>query len=92
MPLKSEPDLFLSVSLDCTVRIWSLDKFQQIYIFSFSQSGLNFLRVYDDGNRVLFASGSQIIVNQVHLILKNYLVVDSNINNMLPGFDTVDNL
>jgi len=30
-PLKNSPDQFLSASLDGTIRIWSLDKFQQLY-------------------------------------------------------------
>lgn len=92
MPLKNEPDLFLSASLDSTVRIWSLDKFQQLYQLSFNSSAsFNFVRVYDNGSKIITSKGSEVTVNSIHLILKNYLAVDSSIFELQPGFNTIEN-
>jgi WD40 repeat protein len=90
-PLNSEPDLFVSASLDTTVRIWSLDKFQQLYQLSFNQNFFNFVRVYDNGQRILTSQGDMVVVNKMHLILKNYLATDSDILSLQPGFDNEEN-
>lgn len=79
MPVKTEPDLLLSAALDSTVRIWSLDKFQQLYMLHLPTEGLSYIRLYQDGQRVLMAEGSRVTTNAVHLILKNYLAVDAEI-------------
>jgi hypothetical protein len=79
MPVKTEPDLLLSAALDSTVRIWSLDKFQQLYMLHLPTEGLSYIRLYQNGQRVLMAEGSRVTTNAVHLILKNYLAVDAEI-------------
>jgi WD40 repeat protein len=77
MPVENETDLLLSASLDSTVRIWSLDKFQQLYIFQIPTNGLSFVKLYEEGGKVLIAESEQITVIDIHLILKNYLAVDA---------------
>ena len=49
MPVKTEPDLLLSAALDSTVRIWSLDKFQQLYMLHIPTDGLSYIRLYQGG-------------------------------------------
>ena len=90
MPVKTEPDLLLSAALDSTVRIWSLDKFQQLYMLHLPTEGLSYIRLYQDGARVLMAEGSRVTTNAVHLILKNYLAVDAEIEEVQPGFETLE--
>ena len=78
LPLKE--DLFLSASLDGTLRVWSLNKFQQLYCLNISEGQENpqtFVRMYDSGRKVLMADGTNVVVNQMHLILENYLVNDA---------------
>jgi hypothetical protein len=41
--------------------------------------GLSYIRLYQNGQRVLMAEGSRVTTNAVHLILKNYLAVDAEI-------------
>lgn len=41
-PTKQDSKLFLSASLDLTVRIWSLDKFQLLYTLNLPYSGVTF--------------------------------------------------
>ena len=89
MPVKNDIDLLLSASLDSTVRIWSLDKFQQLYMLHIPTNGLSYIRLFQDGMRVLMAEGKNIKTNAVHLILKNYLAVDAEIQQVQTGFNTV---
>jgi WD40 repeat protein len=90
IPVKTEPDLLLSAALDSTVRIWSLDKFQQLYMLHIPTDGLSYIRLYQGGQRVLMAEGSSVTTNAVHLILKNYLAVDAEIEEVQGGFDSVE--
>ena len=90
MPVKSEPDLLLSAALDSTVRIWSLDKFQQLYMLYLPTNGLSYIRLYQDGQRVLVAEGSRVTTNAVHLILRNYLAVDAEIEEVQAGFESLE--
>lgn len=52
--------------------------------------GLSYIRLYSGGLRVLMAEGSTITTNAVHLILKNYLAVDADIEEVQGGFDTIE--
>lgn len=90
MPVKTEPDLLLSAALDSTVRIWSLDKFQQLYMLHLPTEGLSYIRLYQNGQRVLMAEGSRVTTNAVHLILKNYLAVDAEIEEVQAGFESLE--
>jgi len=87
-PLKDSKDQFASSSLDGTLRIWSLDKFQQLYVLQLDSFLTNFVRVYQHGERVMMGvEGAEIVINKVHLIVKNYLAADSEIAQLLPGFN-----
>lgn len=90
MPVRREPDLFVSAALDSTVRIWSLDKFQQLYMLHLHTDGLSYIRLHQDGQRVLMAEGNRITTNAVHLILKNYLAVDARVEKIQAGFDSLE--
>ena len=89
MPVKTEPDLLLSAALDSTVRIWSLDKFQQLYMLHLPTNGLSYIRLCQDGQRVLLAEGSRVSLSAVHLILKNYLAVDAEVLEVQAGFESL---
>jgi WD40 repeat protein len=49
VPVKNEQDLLISASLDSTVRIWSLETFQQLYMLYIPTNGLSFIHLYSDG-------------------------------------------
>lgn len=86
MPAKNEPDLLLSAALDSTVRIWSLDKFQQLYMLHLETNGLSYIRLCQDGRTVLMAEGSRVTTNTVHLILRNYLAAEAEVEEVMSGF------
>ena len=88
MPVKDDVDLLMSAGLDSTVRIWSLDKFQQLYLLHVPTAGLRYIKLYDDGTKVL-AQGAKITTNAIHLVIKNYLAADADITSIVPCFDKV---
>ena len=90
-PVKDDHDLLMSAGLDSTVRIWSLDKFQQLYLLQVPTAGINYIRLYENGTKVLAqaSSGSVVSTNSIHLVIKNYLAADADITSIMPCFDTV---
>lgn len=86
MPTSSEPDLLLSAALDSTVRIWSLDKFQQLYMLHLETNGLSYIRLCQNGRTVLLAEGSRVTTNAVHLILRNHLAAEAEVEDVMAGF------
>ena len=51
---------------------------------------LSFMRMYQGGQRMIMVEGYNVKVNAVHLILKNYLTVDTDVETMKPCFDTME--
>jgi hypothetical protein len=52
--------------------------------------GLSYINLFGEGEKVLIAEGHKITTSAVHIILKNYLAVDSNIEHLGTIFDTVE--
>lgn len=88
LQMKDDHQLFLSASLDATIRIWSLDKFQLIYTLFMPYSGLSFVRIFKEGKKILLCENKKIITNDIHAILQNYLIADSKIDHIECGFFT----
>lgn len=53
-------------------------------------NGLSYIRLYGDGQKVLIAEGEKVTTNAVHLIVKNYLAVDAEIEQLKTIFETLD--
>ena len=56
-------------------------------------NGLSYIRLYSHGLnklRVLLAEGSRITTNAVHTILRNYLAVDAEVEEVQGGFDSLE--
>jgi hypothetical protein len=53
-------------------------------------NGLSYIKLYADGQKVLIAEGNKITTNAVHLIVKNYLAVDAEIEQLKTIFDTIE--
>lgn len=73
--------------MDSTVRIWSLDKFKQLYILHISPTDeLSCVKLLNNGKKIVTAFGSQVKISAIHFILKNFLAVDTQIDEIICGF------
>ena len=87
MQVKDEPQLFISSSIDSTIRIWSLDKFKQLYILNLQPTDeLTCVKFLNDGKKIVTAFGNHVKISAIHFILKNFLAVDTQIDEMICGF------
>lgn len=51
-------------------------------------NGLSYIRLCHDGRTVLLAEGSRVTTNAVHLILRNYLATEAEVENVKTGFQS----
>ena len=68
MPFKQYPHLFLSASLDGTVRIWSLETFQHLYTLEIPGT-LLFCKIFNNSEIIVSQSHEHVQVHRLHLIL-----------------------
>lgn len=53
-------------------------------------NGLSYIRLCDNARTVLYTEGSLVTTNKVHLVLKNYLVAEAEVENVKAGFQNID--
>lgn len=83
--MAGQQNLILSVSMDSTARIWSLDSFQMQYVFQLPNL-LSLVSILDHGRKIICAHYDSAEVLNLNMILKNYSSVESDILKIIPGF------
>jgi WD40 repeat protein len=76
MPNSKNSSLFYSSSLDCTIKIWSIDKFQMLYSFDCSNS-IQFISIFrNGGDKVVSSSKGRVTLFSINFMAENYLSPD----------------
>lgn len=52
----------------------------------------NLIRIFDDGKKVIVNQGMNLHINDIHFIIQNYQLTDSNIFCLKQGFNSIENL
>jgi len=84
--LKDFPHLFMSVSLDGSVRIWSLESFTHLYTIEIPGI-LQFANILSRGQHILSQTQDHCQLHNVHMILENYLNAESQVLAIEPGYN-----
>ena len=77
-PLEKFPQLFTSVSLDGTVRIWSLEAFQHLYTLEVPGS-LIFAKILNRSESIVSQTADIVQVHFLRMILENYMTTESRV-------------
>ena len=57
-----------------------------LYMLHLETNGLSYIRLCDDGRTVLHTEGSSVTTSTVHLVLRNYLAVEAEVEYVKAGF------
>lgn len=69
---RQSKNLFLTVSLDATAKIWCISTFTHHYTFQL-MSGLNYVRIFDSGKTIVCGRNDSIVSLELHMILDKYM-------------------
>lgn len=84
-PVKGYPHLFMTVSLDATCRVWSLENFSHLYTIEIPGS-LNFIRLLSRCDFILSQTHDHVQLHNLHMIIENYMNAESQVLAIDPAF------
>lgn len=87
--MAGQQNLILSVSMDSTARVWSLDSFQLQYVYQLPNL-LSLVRIFDQGHKIVCGNLDSAEVLNLNMILKMYSSLDSDVLKIIPGFLSKD--
>lgn len=76
--MKNFPHLFMSVSLDATARVWSLETFSHLYTIEIPGT-LSFIRLISHCDFILSQTSEYVQLHNLHMILENYMNAESQV-------------
>lgn len=57
-----------------------------LYMLHLETNGLSYIRLCDHGKTILFTEGNRVTTNTLHLVLRNYLAAEAEVENVKSGF------
>jgi WD40 repeat protein len=78
---------FMSSSLDGSVKVWSLDRFQLVYSFTLPYT-LTYSRLFNRSKQLAVGMKDKILICGVHLIGEHYLSPEVPIATVRAGYTT----
>ena len=76
--MQNFPHLFMSVSLDGTARVWSLETFMPLYTIEIPGAPV-FCTILNRCQMVFSQSNNQVKVHELHMIIENYMNSESQV-------------
>ena len=89
MQMKNFPHLFMSVSLDGTARVWSLESFSHLYTIEIP-GALRYCTIFNRCEYILSQEHEQVQLHKLHMILENYMNSESQVVQIAPGYYSLD--
>ena len=77
-PLKNFPALFMSVSLDGTARVWSLETFTHLYTIEIPGT-ISFINLLSGCDFIMSQTSECVQLHNLHMILENYMNAESQV-------------
>jgi WD40 repeat protein len=87
-PLDKYPHLFTSVSLDGTVRIWSLEAFLHLYTLEVPGT-LIYAKILSRSDVIVSQTAELVQVHRLRMILENYMSTESRVKQIMPGYKSL---